>query len=92
MSYVSLRKAYKTRFVFYLFCYASISTVAEDKDKNTCYPWERPPPSGQPESVTDASQVGKCHECLKVLQQGALQTQKTDKWAHNFIDLKGQIR
>lgn len=45
------------------------------------------PPSGPPESFVDASQVGESHECLKVLQQGAFNSQKTDKGAHHLIDL-----
>ena len=51
------------------------------------YSWERLPPSGQPESLTDASQVGESHECLEVLQQGAFKAQKTDEGAHHLIDL-----
>ncbi len=51
------------------------------------YSKERLPPSGQPESITDAGQVGESHECLEVLQQGAFKTQKTDKGAHHLIDL-----
>lgn len=43
--------------------------------------------SGQPESFTDAGQVGESHECLEVLQQCAFKTQETDKGAHSLIDL-----
>ena len=48
------------------------------------------PPSGQPESVTDAGQVGESHERLEVLQQGAFEAQETDKRTHHLIDLTAE--
>lgn len=45
------------------------------------------PTSGQPESFTDAGQVGESHECLEVLQQCAFKTQETNQGAHSLIDL-----
>lgn len=50
----------------------------------------RVPSSGQPESFTEASQVGESHKCLEVLQQATFQSQKIDEGPHSLVDLKAK--